>query len=261
MSDHDHRPLRWSSVLISLLCPVIGIAALVAVSGLEEYMEARTAQNSLKFAWNLCQLLAVTGGIIALSALLRSRKRSALRLLIGCLSAIVNWGLFLQIIAASPPGESLHRYRISRVEADQRATAVALEEFHGVHGHYPHWTMGEHAANAFLGTASPLWSMPTFQMSVSPGDRMELLTLTTPFAYVDRLPVDLALAGWAGSGTFGYYSNPSGWILFSPGLDKDFDLRFVDFPSTGPLLMHDLVLRAYDPTNGSYSSGDVFRVH
>ncbi len=91
------------------------------------------------------------------------------------------------------------------------------------------------------------------------------MSLTTPFSYIMSYDVDV-FAPIRGA-TFNYWSTPSykgdGFIIWSPGPDKDYDLTLenveiyydprYEVPSPG------LIERQYDPTNGARSGGDVFR--
>jgi hypothetical protein len=86
------------------------------------------------------------------------------------------------------------------------------------------------------------------------------LGVTTPVAYITSIPRD---AFAPNSISFGYFSDSVGWILFSPGPDKDYDIdpvRDYDGSTTQPSL-HLLTTATYDPTNGARSDGDIWRVH
>ncbi len=66
-----------------------------------------------------------------------------------------------------------------------------------------------------------------------------------------------------GSGaTFGYWRNDegTGWILFSPGPDGVYDIvPWEDYdPANHPTPA--LIEKSYDPTNGTYTRGDLWRV-
>jgi len=62
---------------------------------------------------------------------------------------------------------------------------------------------------------------------------------------------------------FRYYSDPNGWILISPGPDRDYDIdpvKYYDSSIAQPSFELLCIAGTYDPTNGTVSSGDVFRV-
>jgi len=87
------------------------------------------------------------------------------------------------------------------------------------------------------------------------------MTLTTPVAYITSLPVD-PFAPEEGA-VFGYFKhNDTGWILYGAGPDRDYDLDLEkDYSATArnnPLPT--LIQKTYDPTNGSVSGGDIWRI-
>jgi len=131
--------------------------------------------------------------------------------------------------------EAQMRAKVSRVVSDQRSVATALEAYAVDNQKYPP------ARSAFV---DPLLMTETWR-------------LTTPIAYMTEIPKDtfhnpqpFGLSG----GPFGpggrymhYISDPlvtEIWLLWSYGPDRD-----VEF---GHLV--------YDPTNGSISDGDIYRV-
>ena len=94
--------------------------------------------------------------------------------------------------------------------------------------------------------------------AVYPGDA-KLAGLTTPVSYLTSLFTDpfTPQGGWP----FAYYRNESGWLLYSPGPDWDYDIR-------QPEVVYDphqqvpsaaLIALTYDPSNGTRSSGDIWR--
>ncbi|MBX7243921.1 MAG: hypothetical protein K1X53_00380, partial [Candidatus Sumerlaeaceae bacterium] len=84
--------------------------------------------------------------------------------------------------------------------------------------------------------------------------------LTTPVSYITSLFMDPFSPNV--SLPFAYYCDENGWICFSPGPDGQYDLAEpgkyytskIDQPSTGIMLL------SYDPSNGTISGGDVWRV-
>ena len=85
--------------------------------------------------------------------------------------------------------------------------------------------------------------------------------LTAPVPYLDAIPED-PFASERGE-TFQYYApGGRGWILSSPGPDGLRDLEASrDYDSLESPDSEDLLNRAYDPTNGRRSAGDLFRVY
>lgn len=78
------------------------------------------------------------------------------------------------------------------------------------------------------------------------------------------LPKNASLAirdpfGLSKSHPYAYYSAGDSWILYSAGPDKDYDIDPVndgdDVFDPASLL---LIMKTYDPTNGTVSDGDVW---
>ncbi len=165
------------------------------------------------------------------------------------------------------------RSMVSRVKADQRTMATALESYFIDNDSYPamvpmsvYMTVPEHLA---AWKAEDMHTMET--------GRAGLNGLTTPAAYVTGFPVDPftnepSVAFWhngdffrdvydQGFAPFAYYGNDLGWILISPGPDLDYDVEpEAEYDATICQPSDRLILKAYDPTNGVISDGDVFRV-
>jgi hypothetical protein len=58
-----------------------------------------------------------------------------------------------------------------------------------------------------------------------------------------------------------YYCDGGGWILISAGPDGDYDIDPQKlYNSSVPQPSTELLSRSYDPTNGTVSDGDIFRV-
>lgn len=139
------------------------------------------------------------------------------------------------------------RAGVSRVKADQRTLATALESYSIDHNRYPLWEL-----RTDLATQRPTFILP------QPGTRP--FTLTTPISYITSYPTDPFSAGkkeW-----FSYYTSGRAWILISAGPDKDYDIvPQQDFqqPRDSKALWDIIVNKTYDPTNGSVSNGDIWR--
>lgn len=155
-----------------------------------------------------------------------------------------------------------------------RTISTALDSYYIDNNSYPAWSLIPEE-NAFGNEArnNPnLRLQPTFKMR----HNTKLGTLTTPVPYITSHFVD-PFAPSKGA-TFSYYSinnpkhpenNPehpeySGWILWSAGPDNRYDLTIKNItkaydPNTR-MPSDYLIERTYDPTNGSDSSGDIWRV-
>ncbi len=156
-------------------------------------------------------------------------------------------------------------FKVKRVKTDMRSMATGLEAYFVDCSLYPAWVLGSHPL-AF-NKAPATRDMPSFRLGVKMKDqngRQTVVphTITTPIAYMIRYLEDPFLVSPTDpQPTFSYYHDLNGWILVSPGPDGDYDInpeqdyRWVFRPPYGPL-----VIKAYDPTNGLMSNGDIFRV-
>lgn len=145
--------------------------------------------------------------------------------------------------------EAQTRAKVSRVKSDLRALATALESYHTDHNRYPPSTL-----------------VPLFR---------RLLPLTTPVAYITSIPLDIfdsvdpGAGGWRHSGNYAYGAMPidqeSRYALASDGPDRQpnhHPIQFYPGYSDGiwenPASGFDYI--RYDPTNGTISLGDIWRV-
>jgi len=139
------------------------------------------------------------------------------------------------------------RAKVSRAQADMATVAKALEMYRTDRNDYP---------------PGP----PPFP----PGpETVDTWRLTTPIAYISSIPEDVFYSPQMPSmrgpfDLFGpyvhYYYEPSGvsprqltelWVLISYGPDQD-TLDYTPPPESRPIF--------YDPTNGTVSNGDIYRV-
>ena len=195
--------------------------------------------------------------------------------------------------------EAQVRSKVSRVKADIRSLATAVESYYVDNNSYPAVDSSDPTnrlagglgsgwgINDIEGASQALLVLPTFR---GRGDGF-LMTLTTPIAYITSYFPDPFAST---KGAFYLYctvqNNPSIWFAWSYGPDTD-EKEGSDFgphligptfvranpgrnPITGaqdPLIAETLYGPAdqnseslrnitYDPTNGSTSSGDVWRV-
>ena len=86
--------------------------------------------------------------------------------------------------------------------------------------------------------------------------------VTTPICYITHLLPDAFNMHMNTVNTFSYFSDEAGWILVSPGPDRVFEIVPWDMYSGKiPQPSSQLLSHSYDPTNGTVSGGDIFRVH
>jgi len=163
---------------------------------------------------------------------------------------------------ASQPGI---RNKVSRAKADMRSMATGLEAYYIDNNSYPASVPGTHPLS--FNKAPATREMPSFRLGVktkSPdGREMAVpMTVTTPLTYITRYFKDpFQLSPTDPQPTFAYYGDRNGWILISPGPDGDYDINPAkDYSSDIRQPTLQLLLKAYDPSNGTVSGGDVFRV-
>jgi hypothetical protein len=155
--------------------------------------------------------------------------------------------------------EAKSRSKVARAKSEIRNLAVNLETYYIDHNTYP-------PAVDESGKVVPLGERGS---KVSAGYTPWMLT--TPIAYTAVLPTDpFHEAEGGGNVLYRYATNGSDcWILTSHGPDGDMDIEIAEYPKPNegrcdPKLFfsHFGVGNAieYDPTNGTKSSGDVYRV-
>ena len=130
--------------------------------------------------------------------------------------------------------------------------ATALESYYIDFGQYPPSTLG--SAPDSISRGNPLLAtMPTFSLNNS---------FTTPIAYMTGLMEDTFNEGPPDTvNTFSYFSDGNGWILVSPGPDRDFDIDPPrDYDSSIEQPSPSLIAHRFDPTNGTVSDGDIYRL-
>jgi type II secretion system protein G len=146
--------------------------------------------------------------------------------------------------------EAQVRSKVSRTKADLRTLATALEAYAVDEKKYPPSTL-----------------VPRF---------LRLLPLTTPIGYLSSVPMD-PFAGsefgppgpWRSFGNYNYGAMPidqeSRWALASNGPDQQPDSLGIElYPGWSPTLFDNpnsgFHYIHYDPTNGTVSRGDVWRL-
>lgn len=152
----------------------------------------------------------------------------------------------------------------SDVQSEMHSLQAAIEAYAIDTNMYPASTTNtaENYYGIYVAQAPELASIPTFRLGGIPG----AMSLTTPIAYMTRMPRDpFAPAG----ATFAYYAKPglkkdAGWILWSPGPDLKYDINAGNvaraYEHNGETASDLLVGLTYDPTNGTQSPGDIWRM-
>ncbi len=145
--------------------------------------------------------------------------------------------------------EAQTRSKVSRAKTDLRTIAGALEAYHSDHNRYPSSTL-----------------VPLFR---------RLMPLTTPVSYISSVPrdvfrtVDKNAGRWRSRGNYAYGARPidleSRYALTSDGPDLRPNHSKIEYypgysddiwenPESGFNYIR------YDPTNGTVSAGDIWRV-
>ncbi len=195
--------------------------------------------------------------------------------------------------------EAQTRSKVSRVKSDQRTAAVALESFFVDHNWYPpdgFWLMD--AWNQVIGAmpwvdnnCAPWFNPPTVQTAWDTIRAGQLnlwrfdncLFLTTPVAYLTSIPYDpfVDKVWWHGSYVYGNLWDRWQYGVRPPDGDpnaqpykvnaadgaKDIDGRTIPYwvlescgpdciPNASPAKMW----TQYDPSNGTMSLGDIWRI-
>ena len=159
------------------------------------------------------------------------------------------------------------RSKISRVRADLKYLAEALERYHNDNHKYPPWARGKEGVNGFAGEKTGAYQMHTFAKNA----------LTSPIKYIESYPWD-PFSDTKGA-TYGYYTDGGGFILYGWGTDTDenypagWDLEAdVEKVYNSKIAQPSITLLTgkssapkggaytYDPSNGTISQGDIYRV-
>lgn len=153
--------------------------------------------------------------------------------------------------------------RVSRTKADMRSLATAIEAYFADNKQYPAMTpLADWATGSEVATLKEMGGDTLFTIAASPYPHKTSAGLTTPNAYASSLFNDPLFPSKRRGMPFAYSTNNESWILLSGGPDEDFDV-------VNPLTMlhgnfeetkTGLLPYTYDPTNGSVSDGDVWRI-
>ncbi|MBN1516274.1 hypothetical protein JXA32_06865 [Candidatus Sumerlaeota bacterium] len=183
-------------------------------------------------------------GIIAIIGLI---------LLYGILTGLAHWFIENQTLTYIPA-----------CKADMRSLATALEAYRIDCGLYPAWGSGKQGVHADFSKDDPIYQLPTFRIWTSPDEHSAFALLSTPLGYINTYPPD-HFAPKLGA-TYSYYTNGDFCILIGAAADQDYDIdpmTALDRTTSKTLiseLADRLIEQQYDPTNGTFSDGDLFRI-
>ncbi|MGI8905858.1 MAG: hypothetical protein ACR2IE_05125 [Candidatus Sumerlaeaceae bacterium] len=198
--------------------------------------------------------------------------------------------LALVAMGVSPSLESARTAAdLARAEADMRSLATGIESYYVDNMQYPpsgratttnylirdperfvslKYTVGS-TVNDRCSTASWSRQLVTFRLRDS---GQQFSTITTPIAYVERLPIDPYADD--PQATYAYYNSFNSWVTYSPGplgwpsqppaayrLEPELPVhdRLLPLAGNSEMLPGHVSVMSYDPTNGSESRGFVIR--
>ena len=194
--------------------------------------------------------------------------------------------------------EAQTRSKVSRVKSDMRSCSIALESFSIDHNFYPpdgFWLMNDWGqvigAMPWVDTHCTPWFTPQTAWDLIRGGKLNLwrfdnhLFLTTPVAYLNSIPKDPFVekdTWWAGSFLYGNMYDRWQYDLTKNGNAQPYTLDGVSegytpidgkrtfrwsLESLGPDNIANGHAKPelpgylqYDPSNGTISKGDIFRV-
>jgi hypothetical protein len=161
------------------------------------------------------------------------------------------------VVAVGVPNlyEGSVRSAVSRTKMDMRSLSSALNAYYEDHKAFP--------------SSCPLAGFSPYvqELKKAGGERLVTIEpgsarragLTTPVAYIVSLFED-----WDSPQhdfPFAYHADANGWILVSPGPDRKYEIDpAADYTSSITQPAVRLLLKTYDPTNGTRSGGDIWRI-
>jgi len=142
--------------------------------------------------------------------------------------------------------------KVARAKSDMRTIAVALESY------VVDWCWGYPPVKG--GGLRILTASPAFAPSEFKGDKGWISwEFPRTIRYLELIPLDPF--GTNPGDQYYYYPDVNGWILISRGPDREFEIDAEkEYNSAVYPPSPQLLLKAYDPTNGIISRGDIFRV-
>ena len=170
----------------------------------------------------------------------------------------------LMVANAAPSFKRGRAYsQVSSVERDLKVIATAIESYRADNNQFPAFTTRPEMTHDFdLLDADmrrkeqiPTFARTNWQGSEDPGAG----SLTTPLAYILRRPGD-PFASPRGA-SYRYWHDVGGFIIWSAGPDGEYAITDPgEVYSSGEVQPSEaLLLRTYDPTNGIFSPGDIWR--
>lgn len=153
------------------------------------------------------------------------------------------------------------RSTASRVRSNMRSLATAVETYYVEKGEHPAYAFSpDLTADGLSGAKLTGRATSTF--------RVDVAHLTTPIAYIDSYAGFTDPYASVPGTPLRYQRRGNGWIIGSFGPDRD-QATGGDLHWDRPLVMYDpaamdptrkLLPFSYDPTNGTVSEGDLWRV-
>lgn len=178
--------------------------------------------------------------------------------------------------------EAQTRAKVSRVRADLRSLATGIESYYVDNNQYPAHQTGNLSINSGLPTATTnARNITSFRIRDTANSN--LMTLTTPVAYLTSYFVDPFADNKQAIFAYSRTLLGDGWITWSYGPDADEasghagnsahggDILLVTNAQSGLIVSEtyyntnqgatqSLQAVTYDPTNGTTSNGDVYRI-
>ena len=174
-------------------------------------------------------------------------------------AAVVAPAAILAAVAVPNFMEAQSRSKVARVKSDLRTMSIAIECYKLDQSVYPAWS-AEPELKAH-GRFTPA-NQPTFRIRRDANDK--LVTLTTPVSYITGYFDDPFSPSKKASLSYWTPEKGQGYILWSAGPDGCYDMNLGNIGQLygpqwqGPTPL--LTSLTYDPSNGTTSRGDIWRV-
>lgn len=169
--------------------------------------------------------------------------------------SVVLFSIVLGVFLATRSDRS--EFNGSRIRADLRSLETVIESYYLDHGAYPVEVPASNFSDRFEADSEVLRKL-LHQHTVLPN------SISTPVAYTTSHWTDpmVSVRGMP----HGYIALEHGWVVYSAGPDGDYDINKaemerVGFPGLYPHPGYRAILPfTYDPTNGTKSDGDIWRM-
>jgi type II secretory pathway pseudopilin PulG len=150
--------------------------------------------------------------------------------------------------------EAQTRSKVSRAKSDMRSMATAIESYYVDFNVYPPST--ENPGEMYGNKPANADHFSTFRVM----NPKQAMPLTTPIGYLTSSFFEPANSD-LNSGPYGYFSEKDFWVVWTAGPDKKFDINPSNFQGFKfPITSEEIANQTYDPTNGTISAGDIWRV-